>query len=139
MLKEIRKAYEDYYSKYERHPDFISISRDSFESIVRESLNNSDQTFYGMKALVVSKQTSDFDIFEDNDLSQALSLYNQSRDKYKIFTVYRPQPFKINLVGINSSTTPVEPEQRLDKVEIGSEVIRVYERHLKMKEMGAKP
>jgi len=135
MLKEIKKAYDDYCAKYERNPEFISISRDSYDSILRESFNNSDQVFYGMKALIVDKEISDFDIFENNDLSQALSMYNQTRDKYQKFTVFRPQPIKIYLVGNKPNANP---EKRLDEIEIKSDVIRAYQRHLNMKEMGTK-
>ncbi|MEJ5038014.1 hypothetical protein WH285_13835 [Acinetobacter johnsonii] len=133
MFTDIKNAYEDYLKKYKRHPTYISMGRDHFDTLNREDTNPDIPTFLGMKALVTNDTTTEFNLFEEKELDDVLFEYHNSRDKMKSFEATRLLPAQmLRVAGDNKKLNLIDI---FDEIVIKSDVIRAYERHKNMKNM----
>ena len=135
MLKEIKAAYNDYFEKYKRKPDYIVLNHQLFNDFMIESSEDSAPVFMGMRALVISDESSDFNLYEKRELDEALAQYEKDSPKIRSYTVART---KTNLVRRRdpNSNKPLELVSPFDLVEIDYKSVNAYRRHVEMKKQG---
>lgn len=132
MLKEIKAAYNDYFEKYKRKPDYIVFNRQLYKDLIIESHEDSAPVFMGMHALVISDESSDFNLYEKRELEDALCEYEKDSPRIRSFTVARITPNLVRRRDPNSNKS-LEPVSPFDLVEIDYKLVMAYRRYVEMK------
>lgn len=135
MLKKIEAAYNDYFEKYKRKPDYIVVNHQLFDDLMIESFENSNPVLMGMHPLVISDKTSDFHLYEKWELDFVLADYEKNNPKMEPYSVLRLIPFGI--VRINLDSNEKIPHKSVgDLIEIDYKAIQAYQRHLAIMKQG---
>lgn len=136
MLKKIETAYNDHFEKYKRKPDYIVVNHQLFNDLMIESFEDSTPVLMGMYPLVISDESSDFNLYEKRELEDALFEYEKDSPKIGSFTVARNTPNLVRRRDPNSNNR-LELVSPFDLVEIDYKSVIAYRRHVEMKKQGA--
>lgn len=104
MLEKIQAAYNEYYEKYKRNPDYIALSSQLLlDWPVTESFPGSKPTLMGMQILVINDYGLGFDLYEKLELDYALGEYEKNYPQIKDYFALRVNHIEARRISSNSN------------------------------------